>query len=83
MATRSPVNNNFFDGDLSTDGTLFDGRTRLLRVTAPLEPGGQTLNVQLRIADVGDGIFDSAAFISKLRLQLPSDRVRRLRRRLS
>lgn len=58
------VNNNFFNGDLSTDGTLFDGRTPLLRVTAPLTPGGQTLNVQLRIADAGDGIFDSAAFIS-------------------
>lgn len=58
------VNNNFFDGSLSTDGTLFDGRTPLLRVTAPLTPGGQTLNVQLQIADVGDGIFDSAAFIS-------------------
>lgn len=58
------VNNNFFDGDLSTDGTLFDGRTPLLRVTAPLEPGGQTLNVQLRIAVVGDRIFDSAALIS-------------------
>lgn len=58
------VNNNFFDGSLSTEGTLFDGRTPLLRVTAPLTPGGQTLDVQLRIADVGDGIFDSAAFIS-------------------
>ncbi len=58
------VNNNFFDGSLSTEGTLFDGRTPLLRVTAPLTPGGQTLNVQLRIADAGDGIFDSAAFIS-------------------
>lgn len=58
------VNNNFFDGGLSTDGTLFDGRTPLLRVTAPLTPGGQTLDVQLRIADEGDGIFDSAAFIS-------------------
>ena len=58
------VNNNFFDGSLSTDGTLFDGRTPLLRVTAPLTPGGQTLSVALQIADVGDGIFDSAAFIS-------------------
>ncbi len=58
------VNNNFFDGSLSTEGTLFDGRTPLLRVTAPLTPGGQTLDVQLRIADAGDGIFDSAAFIS-------------------
>lgn len=58
------VNNNFFDGSLSTDGTFFDGRTPLLRVSAPLAPGGQSLNVQLRIADVGDGIFDSAAFIS-------------------
>lgn len=58
------VNNNFFDGSLSTDGTLFDGRTPLLRVTAPITQGGQTLDVQLRIADAGDGIFDSAAFIS-------------------
>ena len=58
------VNNNFFDGSLSTDGTFFDGRTPLLRVSAPLTQGGQTLNVQLRIADAGDGIFDSAAFIS-------------------
>ena len=39
------VNNNFFDGSLSTEGTLFDGRTPLLRVTAPLTPGGQSLNV--------------------------------------
>lgn len=58
------VNNNFFDGGQPTDGTFFDGRTPTLRITAPTPTDTDSFSVQLRISDVGDGIFDSAAFVT-------------------
>ena len=62
------VNNNFFDPDLSTDGTQFDGRTTTLRVTAPIDVDQINTTVEFRVADEGDGRFDSAVFVNNLNL---------------
>ena len=59
------VNNNFFDPTLTASGTIFDGQTPPLRITAPLaDTSNPLLNLTIEIADAGDGIFDSAAFIN-------------------
>lgn len=62
------VNNAFFDPDLSTDGTQFDGRTATLRITTQLDVGQDVNTVELRIADEGDGRLDSAAFLGNFAL---------------
>lgn len=56
------VNNDFFSDTLIPTGTFFDGQTPPLVVGTDVE-GGETITVVLEVADVGDGIYDSAAFI--------------------
>jgi len=61
------VNNNFFDGSLTPVGTMFDGQTPTLAITAPLA-SGQSNVITLKLSDVGDGFYDSAGFISDFQL---------------
>jgi Ca2+-binding RTX toxin-like protein len=60
------VNNNFFDGSITPTGTFFDGQTPALTATAPVPAGAATVTLQLQVGDVGDGIYDSAAFIGNV-----------------
>lgn len=60
------VNNNFFTSQYSPTGTFFDGQTPPLKITAPVDKNATSVQVTLTIADVGDGIYDSAAFIRNL-----------------
>jgi hypothetical protein len=45
-------------------GTTYDGATRLLRASIPVEPGRQRL--YLSLFDQGDRIFDSAVFLDNM-----------------
>ncbi|MCF3592771.1 choice-of-anchor L domain-containing protein [Rhodobacteraceae bacterium LMO-12] len=56
------VNNDFFSDTLSPVGTFYDGQTPPLVVATDVN-GGDTITVQFQVADAGDGIYDSAAFI--------------------
>ena len=60
------VNNNFFSGQYTPTGTFFDGQTPPLKITAPVDKNAATVTVVLEIADAGDGIYDSAAFIKNI-----------------
>ncbi len=57
------VNNNFFSDVLLPTGTFFDGQTPTLRISGPIDSALQTVTIEITIGDVGDGIYDSAAFI--------------------
>jgi len=61
------VNNNFFSSTLTPTGTFFDGQTPPLTATAPIPNGATTINLVFSVGDVGDGIYDSAAFIGNVR----------------
>lgn len=65
------VNNNFFDSNLTPTGTFFDGQTPTLRATAPIDPSQPSVDLEFSIGDVGDGIFDSAAFVNNLEFVSP------------
>jgi Ca2+-binding RTX toxin-like protein len=65
------VNNNFFNGALSPTGTFFDGQTPPLKITAPIADSATTISVVIEIADAGDGIYDSAAFLKNFELVKP------------
>lgn len=65
------VNNNFFTSQYSPTGTFFDGQTPPLKITAPIDKNATTVQVILEISDVGDGIYDSAAFIRNLSFVTP------------
>lgn len=56
------VNNDFFSDTLTPLGTQFDGQTPVLGVHTAVH-GTDTLTIEMSIADEGDGIYDSAAFI--------------------
>ncbi|MGH6767885.1 MAG: choice-of-anchor L domain-containing protein [Xanthobacteraceae bacterium] len=58
------VNNNFFTTEFAPIGTFFDGQTPPLTITVPINEAATTVNVVIEITDVGDGIYDSAAFLS-------------------
>lgn len=51
------------DGHL---GTEYDGVSRLLRITAPIEAGA-TNTIRIAIADTGDHILDSAIYVANLK----------------
>lgn len=68
---RITVNNDFFDSPFTPEGTIFDGQTPLLRVIAPLSDALDTVTVSITVADVGDGLYDSAAFVSGFRFVEP------------
>lgn len=63
------VDNVFFDGDLATDGTFFDGRTWMLTAAYTVPDGTTSLDVELSIWDEGDGIYDSAALLDNVRFE--------------
>ncbi len=44
----------------------YDGATRILELTAPLQPGHRQ-TITIVVADTGDEIYDSAVFLSSLR----------------
>ena len=57
------VNNAFFDPNI-TPANSFDGQTPLLTTAHPVDPGVHRIDFQ--VGDVGDGIYDTAAFIDNL-----------------
>jgi hypothetical protein len=61
------VNSVFFDGNLATTGTFFDGRTSMLTASYSIPQGVTSLSVVLSVGDVGDGVFDSAVFLDNFR----------------
>lgn len=60
------VNNNYFLG--LTPPNAFDGATPRLTTTWDVTPGSN-ITLAFKIADVGDGIYDSAVFIDRLRIR--------------
>lgn len=62
------VNSVLFSGAIAT-GTFFDGSSSLLTATYNVESGTSSLNVVFSIADVGDGIYDSAVMIDNVRFE--------------
>lgn len=60
------VNNNFFMAGLSPVGTLFDGQTPPLHIQTPIANGATSVSIDLTVADVADGNYDSAAFLNNL-----------------
>lgn len=60
------VNNNFFSGKYTPTGSFFDGQTPPLHIQAKLPAGAASVQVTLEIADVGDGVYDSAVFLNNL-----------------
>ena len=64
------VNNDFFSDTLTPVGTFFDGQTPPLQITTEVEAGSQ-VELVMSLGDVGDGIYDSAAFIGDFNLSTP------------
>jgi hypothetical protein len=60
------VNNNFFDGTISTEGTVFNATTVLLTSKAPVT-GGTTVELDFIVSDVSDEWLDSAVFLDNFR----------------
>jgi hypothetical protein len=56
----------FTIAEANAKGTTYDGATRILRASSPIEPGTRT--VYLSIFDQGDRAYDSAVFVDNLRL---------------
>ena len=65
------VNNDFFSDFLTPTGTFFDGQTPPLRAFSAIPAGATSITLQLTLADVGDGIYDSAAFLNHFTLSPP------------
>ncbi len=64
------VDNAYFTGD-SAPGTFFDGRTNKLTLTYVVPDGVNSLNIEMHINDVGDGVLDSAALVDNVRFETP------------
>ncbi|MFC1488190.1 choice-of-anchor L domain-containing protein, partial [Thermoproteota archaeon] len=56
------VNNNFFDPNISTEGTVFNAATILLKAKVGID-GGSTFDLIFIVGDVGDDDLDSAVFL--------------------
>lgn len=65
------VNNNFFNSGLTAKGTMFDGQTPPLSIRAALPKTGTSATLALSVGDVGDGAYDSAAFIQGIKYFFP------------
>jgi len=63
-----------FDGHLETDGTFFDGRSQLITAWYVIPDLAATIDVELRIEDVTDGLYDSAVLLDNVRIE-PRQRV--------
>ncbi len=64
------VDNAYFTGE-PAPGTFFDGRTNKLTLTYVVPDGVTSLNVEMRISDLGDGVLDSAALVDNVRFETP------------
>jgi hypothetical protein len=64
------VDNAFFTGE-TAPGTYFNGRTNRLTLTYVVPTGMTSLNVEMRLSDVGDGEVDSAVFVDNIRFESP------------
>jgi hypothetical protein len=64
------VDNAFFNG-APAPGTFFDGRTNKLTLTYVVPDGMTTLDIELRLSDVGDGELDSAVLVDNVRFETP------------
>lgn len=60
------VNNNFFDPNITPEGTVFNATTVLLTAKAPIT-GGTAFELDFIVGDVGDYILDTAVFIDNFR----------------
>ncbi|MBX9458447.1 MAG: choice-of-anchor L domain-containing protein [Rhizobium sp.] len=65
------VNNDFFSDSLVPAGTMFDGQTPPLRIVTSVPQGQSQITVTISIGDVGDGIYDSAAFLKNFEFLEP------------
>lgn len=63
--------NNFLPNSFIPKGTIFDGQTPPFSIIAPLADALDTVTVSIQVADVGDGLYDSAAFVSNFRFIEP------------
>jgi hypothetical protein len=68
--TPVEVDNAYFTGQ-AAPGTYFDGRTHKLTLTYAVSPGELSLDVMLRLTDVGDGVVDSAVLVDNVRFERP------------
>ncbi len=64
------VDNAYFTGE-PAPGTFFDGRTNKLTLTYVVPDGVTSLNIEMRISDVGDGVLDSAVLVDNVRFETP------------
>jgi hypothetical protein len=69
------VNSNFFSKTLIPKGTFFDGQTPPLNVRAAVPNGASSVALQLSVGDVGDGVYDSAAFVSNIKYIFPEQKL--------
>ncbi|MFO0856458.1 MAG: choice-of-anchor L domain-containing protein [Phycisphaerales bacterium] len=61
------INGDWSDASVAQVNPIeYDGMTRVLELTAPLNPGHRQ-TITIVVADTGDQIYDSAAFVSSLR----------------
>ena len=61
------INGDWSDSSVAQVNPIeYDGMTRVLELTAPLNPGHRQ-TITIVVADTGDEIYDSAAFVSSLR----------------
>jgi len=63
-----------FDGHLETEGTFFDGRSQLIMAWYVIPDLAATIDVELKIEDVTDGLYDSAVLLDNVRIE-PRERV--------
>lgn len=64
------VDNAYFTGDVAA-GTFFDGRTNRLTLTYVVPDGMTSIDVVLKLQDVGDGEVDSAVLVDNVRFESP------------
>jgi hypothetical protein len=81
------VNNNFFDTNITPEGTVFNAITVMLTAKASIE-AGSIFDLEFIVGDVGDEILDSAVFLdnfhfsseevfgSKMRARIQSNKTR-------
>lgn len=65
------VNNDFFSDSLVPTGTMFDGQTPPLRIVTSVPQDQSEITLTVSIGDVGDGIYDSAAFLKNFEFLEP------------
>ncbi len=64
------VDNAFFSGE-AAPGTFFDGRTNKLTLNYTIPNGVTSLDIEMRLTDIGDGVLDSAVLVDNVRFESP------------